>query len=429
MTRTKLAGLSLFIMTLLSIAAAVSPAVSPLATAFFAWLALLLSIDQLPRKMLIQASLMLSVGLGCMFWSLDELSQLPFEKMFSANHQLLAVIAAVSFLRLITQAGNGSDESLPFGKMAMLKTIWGLHLFSSIITLSAMMIFGSRIEKEATINRLHAIMFSRTFACGCFWSPFYVAIATAILYAPGSDLLVLSLAGIPVTLFGLAITSWQFMRDEEIESTAGFPVHADALAIPVALSVLLIVTHLLLPDFPVLSLISVLALLMTAILLLYQKRSAALALYKNHIEEDLPKINRELTLFLAAGVMATGLSVYITSGDIALSVPEFTPLIGAIFIIVSTIISIFGVHPVITISVIGSLLSTTDFNPNLLGVCMMMMWGIGIVISPMSALNLSIQGRFGISSFSFLRWNAVFVLNLIIFSTGLLYLYSYTKLI
>jgi hypothetical protein len=372
---------------------------------------------------------MLSVGLGCMFWSLDELSQLPFEKMFSVNHQLLAVIAAVSFLRLITQAGNGSDESLPFGKMAMLKTIWGLHLFSSIITLSAMMIFGSRIEKEATINRLHAIMFSRTFACGCFWSPFYVAIATAILYAPGSDLLVLSLAGIPVALFGLAITSWQFMRDEEIESTAGFPVHADALAIPVALSVLLIVTHLLLPDFPVLSLISVLALLMTAILLLYQKRSAALALYKNHIEEYLPKINRELTLFLAAGVMATGLSVYITSGDIALSVPEFTPLIGAIFIIVSTIISIFGVHPVITISVISSLLSTTNFNPNLLGVCMMMMWGIGIVISPMSALNLSIQGRFGISSFSFLRWNAVFVLSLIIFSTGLLYLYSYTKLI
>jgi hypothetical protein len=429
MTRTKLAGLSLFIMTLLSIAAAVSPAVSPLATAFFAWLALLLSIDQLPRKMLIQASLMLSVGLGCMFWSLDELSQLPFEKMFSANHQLLAVIAAVSFLRLITKAGNGSDESLPFGKMAMLKTIWGLHLFSSIITLSAMMIFGSRIEKEATINRLHAIMFSRTFACGCFWSPFYVAIATALLYAPGSDLLILSLAGIPVTLFGLAITSWQFMRDEEIESTAGFPVHADALTIPVALSVLLIVTHLLLPDFPVLSLISVLALLMTGILLLYQKRSAALTIYKNHIEADLPKINRELTLFLAAGVMATGLSVFITSSDIALSVPEFTPLIGAIFIIVSTIISIFGVHPVITISVIGSLLSTTDFNPNLLGLCMMMMWGIGIVISPMSALNLTIQGRFGISSFSFLRWNAVFVLSLIFFSTGLLYLYSYTNLI
>jgi hypothetical protein len=429
MTRTKLAGLSLFIMTLLSIAAAVSPAVSPLATAFFAWLALLLSIDQLPRKMLIQASLMLSVGLGCMFWSLDELSQLPFEKMFSANHQLLAVIAAVSFLRLITKAGNGSDESLPFGKMAMLKTIWGLHLFSSIITLSAMMIFGSRIEKEATINRLHAIMFSRTFACGCFWSPFYVAIATALLYAPGSDLLILSLAGIPVTLFGLAITSWQFMRDEEIESTAGFPVHADALTIPVALSVLLIVTHLLLPDFPVLSLISVLALLMTGILLLYQKRSAALTIYKNHIEADLPKINRELALFLAAGVMATGLSVFITSSDIALSVPEFTPLIGAIFIIVSTIISIFGVHPVITISVIGSLLSTTDFNPNLLGLCMMMMWGIGIVISPMSALNLTIQGRFGISSFSFLRWNAVFVLSLIFFSTGLLYLYSYTNLI
>ncbi|MFT7459014.1 MAG: hypothetical protein ACI909_001690 [Planctomycetota bacterium] len=429
MNKAKLAGISLFIMVLLSISTAISPAVSPLAAAAFAWFALILLIDQLPRSMLIQASFMVSVGIACMIWSLDSISQVPFDKMLSANHKLLAVIAAVSFLRLITQPDPANNAPLPMGKTAMLKTLWGLHLFSSVITLSAMIIFGSRIEKEATITRLHAIMFSRTFAAGCFWSPFYVAIAVALLYAPGSDLLILSLAGIPVALFGLALTSWQFVRDKEIESCAGFPVHANALQIPIALSVLVIIAHVLLPDFNVLSLISILALVMTLTILLYQKRSEAVALYKNHIKTDLPRINREVTLFLAAGVMATGLTVLITNSELSLSVPEFTPLIGCIFILVSTLVSIAGVHPVITISVVGSLLSTTEFNPNLLGVCMMMMWGIGIVISPMSALNLTIQGRFGISSFSFLRWNAGYTVSLLIFSTALLYLYSYIDLI
>jgi hypothetical protein len=416
-------------MILFSIAASMSPAISPLATAAFAWLASIILILQLPRAMLIQVSLMLIVGISCMFWSLDELSQLPLIKMLSTNHKLLAVIAAVSFLRLISQPDISNGSSLPTGKVAMLKTLWGLHLFSSVITLSAMIIFGNRIEKEASINRLHGIMFSRTFACGCFWSPFYVAIATALIYSPGSELLVLSLAGIPIALFGMSLTSWQFLRDKEIETTAGFPVHMESLSIPIILSILVILTHSIMPDFPVLTLITILSLLLTLIILLYQKPSQVAALFSNHIDVELPRINRELSLFLAAGVMSTGLTVLIAGSDISLGLSEFTPLAGSIFILISIFVSILGVHPIITISVIGSLLSTTAFNPNLLGICMMMMWGLGVVISPLSGINLAIQGRFGIPSFSLFRWNTLYVASMLIFCTVLLYVYSYTNLL
>lgn len=429
MNKTKLAGISLFIMTLLSIAASISPHVSPLATALFAWAAAILLMRQLPRAMIIQISVMLVVGIACLFWSLETISQLPLLKILSANHKLLALIAAVSFLRLITQPDISNSSPLPTGKTAVLKTLWGLHLFSSVITMSAMMIFGNRIEKEATINRLHAIMFSRAFACGCFWSPFYVAIATALLYAPGSDLLVLSLAGIPIALFGLALTSWQLMRDKKVESTAGFPVHMDALSIPVTLSVLMILTHLMLPDFPVLTLIAILSLLLTFLILFYKKPSQAVSLFSNHIKVELPNISRELSLFLAAGVMSTGLTVLIASSNLSLSLTEFTPLSGSIFILGAILVSIVGVHPIITISVIGSLLSSTTFNPNLLGICMMMMWGLGVVSSPLSGINLAIQGRFGHSSFSIMRWNASYVASLLIFCTALLYIYSYSGLL
>ena len=413
----------------MSISASVSPAVSPLTTAVFAWLSLIILIRQLPRVMLIQISFMIMTGIGCMLWSIDAMEQIPFVSILSANHKLLAVIVAVSFLKLITQLDTSTGDPLPTGKNAVLKTLWGLHLFSSVITLSAMMIFGNRIEKETTINRLHGIMFSRSFACGCFWSPFYVAIATALLYAPGSDLLVLSLAGIPIALFGLSLTSWQLMRDEEIESTAGFPVHMDALSVPMTLSVVVIATHLMLPDFPVLTLITILSLLLTMVILFYKKPSAAMTLFSNHINTELPRINRELGLFLAAGVMSTGLTILISSSDMSLSLPEFTPLIGSIFIVISIFVSIFGVHPIITISVIGSLISTTSFNPNLLGICMMMMWGLGIVISPLSGINLAIQGRFGLSSFSMMRWNAPYVVVLFFFCTTLLSIYSLTRLV
>jgi hypothetical protein len=429
MTTIRLAGISIFLMTLLSVAAAVNPAVSPLLTAIFAWIAAFFLIMRLPRAMVMQISLMLVTGIACIVWSLDDLEQVPVIKMLSANHQLLAVIAAVSFLRLITQPDISNDESLPIGKLAVLKTLWGLHLFSSVINLSAMMIFGNRIEKDASINRIHGIIFSRTFACGCFWSPFYVAIATALLYAPGSDLVVLAIAGIPVALFGLSLTSWQLMKDEEVENTAGFPVHKEALAIPVTLSLLMIVTHLALPDFPVLTLITILSLLLTLLILLYKKRKTAMSLFGNHIHTELPNINRELSLFLAAGVMSTGLTALIASSDISLGLSEFTPLTGFLFMLVSICVSIIGVHPIITISVVGSLLSVTSFNPNLLGICMIMMWGLGIVISPLSGVNLAIQGRFGISSFSIMRWNALYVVTLLIFCAILLHLYSRSNLI
>ena len=429
MIKTQLAGISIFLMTLLSIAAALSPAVSPLLTAIFAWISAVFLLTRLPRTMVIQVSLMLITGLTCILFSPDDLEKVPVIKMLSANHQLLAVIAAVSFLRLITQPDVSSNESLPIGKIAVLKTLWGLHLFSSVINLSAMMIFGNRIEKDAIINRLHGIMFSRTFACGCFWSPFYVAIATALLYAPGSDLVVLAMAGIPAALFGLSLTSWQLMKDEEIKNTAGYPVHKEALAIPVTLSLLMIVTHLALPDFPVLTLITILSLLLTLLILLYKKRKTAMSLFGNHIHSELPNINRELSLFLAAGVMSTGLTALISSSNISLGLSEFTPLTGFLFMLVSICVSIIGVHPIITISVVGSLLSVTSFNPNLLGICMIMMWGLGIVISPLSGVNLAIQGRFGVSSFSIMRWNTSYVVSLLFFCTILLYLYSHSNLI
>lgn len=426
MRKENLAGISIFLMTLLSIASALSGLVSPLYVAAFAWFAFFILVRQLPRAMMIQVSAMISVGLVCLVMSRDSISFEVIVKLLSANHSLIAVIASVSFLRLITQPGDTAEEKLPVGKSAVLKTLWGLHLFSSVITLSAMMIFGNRIEKEAAIGKIHGIMFSRTFACGCFWSPFYVAMATALIYAPGSNLLALALAGLPIAVFGLAVSSWELSRNQDIDTTPGYPVHMDAMFVPLTLSILMVGAHLLFPEFPVLTLIAMLSLALSLAVLVFKQSSATGPMIKEHIVTELPRINRELSLFLGAGIMSTGIMLLITSSNFSLAIPDFKPSIGILFMLASIFVSIVGVHPIITISVVGSLLLNTSYEPNLLGICMMMMWGLGIVASPLSGINLAIQGRFGLSSFLIMRWNAPYVVTMLFFCTALLYFYTWS---
>ena len=393
-------------MMLFAVGAAVSSSVSPVWAGLCGWLAALLLCRDLPRAMVVQISGMLLVGAGCVVWSVLYRLPVDWSRVAAANIHVLALIASVTFLRLITGQDAQTAEAAPKGRMALAKTIWGLHLFASVINLSAVMIFGNRMEQAGKINRLQLILFSRAFCSGCYWSPFYVSIATALVYAPGSGLLTLILAGIPIALCGLIITSWQLLRDKESEDTTGYPLRFKTLFIPLALSLAVIGLHELFPDFPVLTLITILALLITVVMLLVRNLRAAGGLLISHINTGLPGMHRELTLFLAAGVMSTGISAALMGSDVSLGISAVSPATAGGFILAAMLLSLLGIHPIITISILGGLLSNTPYNANLLGIAMMMMWGSSIVVSPFSGINLTLQGRFGTSSFTLMRWNA-----------------------
>ena len=114
-----LPGLLLLAMTLLAIAASSSPAVSPLWPGLAGWLAALLLFRRLPWILACQTSGMLCVGLACLAWVL--LNRLPVDlvRVVSANIHVLALLASVSFLRLIAQPGNGGEARLPKGRKAL----------------------------------------------------------------------------------------------------------------------------------------------------------------------------------------------------------------------------------------------------------------------------------------------------------------------
>lgn len=423
-----LPGLLLLAMTLLAIAASSSPAVSPLWPGLAGWLAALLLFRRLPWILACQTSVMLCVGLACLAWVL--LNRLPVDavRVVSANIHVLALLASVTFLRLITQPGNGAEARLPKGRKALVKTAWGLHLFASVINLSAIMIFGNRMEKGGKINRLQAILFSRAFSNGCYWSPFYVSVATALVYAPGADFITLALAGLPVALIGLLLTTWQLARDPDSADACGYPLRFNALLVPLALSAAVIALNKAFPAFPVLTLITALSLALTVLALAARRGAAAPGLLATHVVDHLPNMGRELALFLAAGVMSTGISAVLAGNGASLGLSAISPAICGGLMAAAILVSLVGVHPIVTISILGGLLSNVDYNATLLGLCMMMMWGNSIVVSPFSGINLAIQGRFGPSAFALMRWNAGYALAMLVACVLVLYAYTATFL-
>ena len=425
----KLPGALLFIMALLAVAAAISPSISPLWSGLAGWSAAFLLFNRLPRAMVYQISGMLLAGSCCLAWTLLNGYHVDVTRLLSANIHIIALIASVTSLRLLSRLDNQTDTPLPRGRKSLVKTAWGLHLFASVINLSAVMIFGNRMEQAAPINRLQAVLFSRAFSSGCYWSPFYVSIATALVYAPGSNFITLVLAGLPIALTGLIITTWQLLQDEESNETYGYPLRFEALFVPLLLSITIIILNKLFPDFPVLTLITILSFLLALFALVMHNPFTAIKQIENHIATGLPDIYRELLLFLAAGVMSAGISTLLTSSDIALGITTVSPLTAGGFILVSMLFSLIGVHPIVTISIVGSLLSNTSYNVNLLGVAMMMMWGNGIVVSPFSGINLTLQGRFRISSFSIMRWNAGYAFTMLSVCILALYIYNYSNAI
>ena len=421
----KLPGVLLFFMTLLAVVASSSSLISPLWSGLAGWSAALLLFHRLPRTMVYQISGMLLVGLSCLVWVMLNGFPVDFTRVVSANVHIVALIASVTFLRLISLPGSQADAPLPRGRIALVKTAWGLHMFASVINLSAVMLFGNRMEQAGKINRLQAILFSRAFSSGCYWSPFYVSIATALVYAPGSDFITLVLAGLPIAFAGLIITTWQLLKDEDSPMTCGYPLRFEALFIPVLLSIAVILLHNLFPGFPVLTLITVLSFLLTVLVLTAREPFSLVDRLSAHVYDGLPDMHKELMLFLAAGVMSVGISTLLISSDIALGITTVSPLTAGGFILAAILLSLIGIHPIITISILGSLLGNTAYNANLLGVCMMMMWGNSIVASPFSGINLAIQGRFDVSSFSIMRWNTAYVLAMLTVCISALYIYYY----
>lgn len=408
-----LAGVLLLAMTLASIAHGLAPRVCPRALpAALAWAAGLLLLGRLSRMHRLQVMGMAAVGglgLALAAWrgATPALGQ-----ALSANEAILAMLGGVTFLRLLSRPG-ATDEALPVGRAALLRTLIGTHLFGAIINASAVLIIGDRLSRGEPLSRLQAIVLSRAFSCASFWSPFFAGMGVALLYAPGARLAEVAALGLPLALAALGWSAVELGRLPEAARFSGYPLHLEALTLPGVLALAVLGLHELLPALSIITLVAALCLLFALVVVPLREGRRGPALLARHVTLALPAMATELALFLSAGVLGVGIAAAL--GAFGLELP-FTTFGGReAWLLTAAMVGLaaLGLHPVIGITLAAQLLEPLGPDPLRLALCFVLAWGLGVAVSPFSGLHLMIQGHYGIASHRFVRWNGRYVLGML----------------
>lgn len=407
------------------IIASVIPGLPRIVAGLCAWSAMLLLSYRWGQRQRLQISWLIGLGIAGLAWGRFSGAPLDFGQILAANQGLVSLLTAVSFLRLVAQP-EATAEKPPRGRKALWRTLLGVHLFGAVINLSTVIIFGDGMTSRGRLGKRRALALTRGFGAGAFWSPFFSAMAAALTYAPGAQLGIVVLAGLPMA----AISLWLTARELDPANPRlgapfiGYPMRFSALWIPGLLVAIVLTAHELAPHWSILSIIAVSAPLLTITILLIQQGSNAWQPLKGHIEHGLAGTVNELSLFLAAGVLAAGLTSLTRQLGGWLPFEHFGSPQAALVLVVMTGLATLGVHPIITIAACGVWLAPLHPDPNLLAITLLMAWGIGVPANPLSGLHLIMQGRYRIDSYAFLRWNAAYVLKSLGAGVILLYLYS-----
>ncbi|MCH8503691.1 MAG: hypothetical protein LAT50_05145 [Ectothiorhodospiraceae bacterium] len=340
-------------------------------------------------------------------------------RIISGNMGLIALLIGITFLQLVTSADSDDDAGRP-GPRAFRTTSLGVHLFGAVINMSAVFIVGDRMRRYGPLRRLHGILLTRSFSTAGLWSPFFAAMGAALSFAPGAQILVLIAIGTSLTLVALG-TTWFTMARQADHAFHGYPLKYANLRVPAIMAVLVIIAHLLLPDVPILIIVTATAPLIALAYLLPRGRTGRRTLI-DHIRFNLPGINNEVWLFISAGVLAAGIaSVLAATGDwqpfSRVTALEAWLVAGGI-----TAIAAIGIHPIITVAAAATLLDGLPTNENLLAMAFLFGWTMGMCINPLSGLNLSLQARYGIQGIDMMRANARYVMGMLLVFGALLWL-------
>ena len=416
-----LAGLALAACIGLGAVASLTGALPLLAAGLPAWLAGVILWRDVPRRVRIQAGVLLAVGgLGLVVGFVAE-GTVDWHTALAGNALLIAMLGAVSFLRLIAVPPTAESADVPQGKRSLFTTLAGVHLFGSVVNLPTVFIMARRMSDGRTLSRQQAVTLVRGFGSAAFWSPFFAAMAAALTYAPGARLPMLLAFGVPLALVALLVT-FRDVTALDAGAFVGYPINFSSLWLPGLLALAILLAHSWRPSLSVLGLIALLAPTVTAAALAVSDRRPARTL-ADHIRHGLPAMRGELVLFLSAGVMAAGLMSLVTVTGLSLPFEQFGGLQAGLLLTVLVGLAIVGVHPVIGVAAAAAVVAPLDPNPSLLASCFLAAWGIGVAVSPLSALNLALQGAYSLRPLQILRWNGPYAAVMIAVAAGLFMLH------
>lgn len=406
--RRNASGVALFIAVVAVAGDTFLPAALRLPAGVAAWTAGLLIWPDVASRTRRQALVLIAIGVTGMVMGAFYGQSAHVSRALAGNAGLIAMLAAVSFLKLIALPPGGEDQPPPTGRPAVLSTLVGLHLFGAVVNLSAVFIMAQRMASDGRIDLRQVRLLTRGFSAGAFWSPFFAAMAAALTFAPGARLGPLVLAGLPLAAASLTFTGVELVRARERPETfAGYPMNWGSLWLPGVLALIILGLHAIRPDLSILGVIALIAPTLS-FTVLWLRRQGAPATFGAQIVRGLPLMANELALFLAAGVMAAGLESLLLLAGGWTPFGHFGGAQAGLVLCTMVALAIVGVHPVIGIALFATLLAPLSPDPTLLAMTFLAGWAIGVSVSPLGGMNLAIQGAYGVRGTEILRQNAVY---------------------
>ena len=343
------------------------------------------------------------------------------------NDALLAMLVAVRFLRLLPVSATEAGDP-PRGRGAFLRTALATNVQGALINIPGMIIVGDRLAHGRPLPRREALLLCRSFSTAVFYSPFIGGMALALHYAPGSSILAVMSLGATLSLAALALgyASERWRDAASLSRFEGYPLRYRNLAFPALLAVAVMGWHLVDPTFPVLVLIAGLAPAMAlAVLAGTCGPLSGLRAMVAHGRVELPGMAGEVALFLAAGMLAVGLTSALAVHE-GLWLPsrfDAGTASGLVFGVYA--LSFVGVHPVVPLTIAATLLAPLNPDPTLMVMSFVMGWGIGCAGNPLSGQVLILQARYAVPGWRFARWNAPWCLALAAAGAGLLHAWEW----
>ncbi|SFE80661.1 hypothetical protein SAMN04487969_10746 [Paenibacillus algorifonticola] len=134
----------------------------------------------------------------------------------------------------------------------------------------------------------------------------------------------------------------------------------------------------------------------------------------NHLTITLPALQKEITLFLAAGFFSGSISAT-GFGNVIPSLLGHIPLPLAVSFSIFTIViiastSLIGLHPIVLITILATSIdpAAVQISPIYFAILLLGSWGLSNPISPASAVNNLLTGLFNKSVFELARPNYIF---------------------
>ena len=358
------------------------------------------------------AILITAIGLACAV-AAAMLGELPsLSHTGKLNQDLIAMLAGGAFVGLTLRSRGGTAEIAPESQLsgipAVFRTGLVIHLLGSVLNMVTLGLVGDRLSAQTRLDVRDAGLLARSYSIAALWSPFWTVTALIVVLVPGVSLWLLFGIGAIFAVVFLALSTWQnaASRGPAVREFRGYSLAPRQLIVPVALVVVVLGSHFLLPETPVPRLVLLASVGVTLVILWVRFGPQEAARMMSRVaNRDLAASVNEVALFLAAGVMTVGASLLLSAVDFQLALPPFGPLLAWLLVLTIVVLSAVGVHPIIGISLTVSLLQPFTGDPTLLAAAITWAWAISAPTGPLSGNTIFLSQRYGLSAGTIVRQN------------------------